>query len=128
MLFFFVLVNLKDINSLKIQKHFRSFLPLRIGRNRFSRLFLIFSRNPKTIKSQSGLNLHPEAKERAFKKIKSIFEIAKDQNHDSIVLSAFGCGAFGNPPNDIALLFKEAIEKYEYLFDFKYIAFAIIGL
>ena len=29
-------------------------------------------------------------------------DIARDNGHDSIVLGAFGCGAFGNPPRHIA--------------------------
>ncbi len=32
------------------------------------------------------------------------------KGHDAIVLSAFGCGAFGNPPEHIATLFKEIID------------------
>jgi uncharacterized protein (TIGR02452 family) len=84
-------------------------------------------RNPRIVKTSEGYKLHSEAKDRVFKKIKSIFEIAKEREHDSLVLSAFGCGAFGNPPQHIAELFKQAIETFGYLYDFKYIAFAIIG-
>jgi uncharacterized protein (TIGR02452 family) len=41
------------------------------------------------------------------------------------VLSAFGCGAFANPPNHIARLFKEVFLEDEFLGVFKYIVFAI---
>ena len=44
--------------------------------------------------------------------------------HDSLVLSAFGCGAFQNPPDHIARLFKEVIEDYKG--HFKMVAFAIL--
>eukprot|EP01080_Neovahlkampfia_damariscottae_P005020 gene5020-8618_t len=41
------------------------------------------------------------------KKMESIFEIALENGHDSIVLSAFGCGAYCCPPKHIAELFKQ---------------------
>jgi hypothetical protein len=41
-------------------------------------------------------------------------------------LSAFGCGAFANPPGHMARLFKEVIST-EYKGKFKYIGFAVIG-
>jgi len=51
--------------------------------------------------------------------------IAKDNGHDSIVLSAFGCGAYGNPPKHMAELFREVICT-QYSGAFKHIVFAII--
>jgi uncharacterized protein (TIGR02452 family) len=57
------------------------------------------------------------------RKMECIFDIALDNGHDSMVLSAWGCGAYGCPPNHIALLFKEVIEKYHN--KFKMIVFAI---
>lgn len=57
------------------------------------------------------------------RKIKMLFEVALKHNHDSIVLSAWGCGAFRCPPNEIANLFKNAIDVYKNYF--KYIIFAI---
>ena len=56
-------------------------------------------------------------------KIDSIFELAAVKHHDVIILSAFGCGVFGNPPGCIAMLFKNAINKYKK--HFRYIIFAI---
>lgn len=52
--------------------------------------------------------------------------IAVDNGHDAIVLSALGCGAYGNPPEHMARLFKEVISK-EFDRAFKHISFAIIG-
>jgi len=52
------------------------------------------------------------------KKIKMLFEIALKHNHDSIVLSAWGC-----PPDEVAELFKEQIQVYQPYF--KYIIFAM---
>jgi len=55
-----------------------------------------------------------------------IFHIALVNGHDSIVLSAMGCGAFKNPPRHIALLFKEVMQEEAYIGKFKYLVFAII--
>lgn len=44
----------------------------------------------------------------------SIFRTAINNGHDCIVLSAFGCGAFGNPPKHIAYLFKQVILEGQY--------------
>ncbi|CAF1374075.1 unnamed protein product [Didymodactylos carnosus] len=44
--------------------------------------------------------------------------------HDSLVLSALDCGAFKNPPEHVAALFKTVIEQYAGYF--KQIVFAII--
>ncbi|CAJ0645421.1 11215_t:CDS:2 [Entrophospora sp. SA101] len=64
-------------------------------------------------------------------KIRTILNIGLDNNHDSIVLSAFGCGAFSNPPSTIAKLFHEVIMN-EYFGNgenlpqtYKHISFAI---
>ena len=48
------------------------------------------------------------------------------KNDDSIVLGAFGCGAFHNPPKHIARLFHEVINEKEFKDKYKLIAFAIL--
>ncbi|KAF9393871.1 hypothetical protein CPC16_000927 [Podila verticillata] len=45
------------------------------------------------------------------KKIQNMFRIALDNGHDSIVLSAFGCGRLHNPPESIARIFKQVIRS-----------------
>ncbi|CAF4548235.1 unnamed protein product [Rotaria sp. Silwood1] len=59
------------------------------------------------------------------KKMKTIFKIALENEHDTVILSAFGCGAFRNPPRHIAKLFHRVISE-EYSNAFKYIIFAIM--
>jgi uncharacterized protein (TIGR02452 family) len=59
-------------------------------------------------------------------KIKMMFKIAYQNNHDSLVLSAWGCGAFKNPPQAMAQLFKEVIEEYNGCF--KEIVFSILQM
>jgi uncharacterized protein (TIGR02452 family) len=58
------------------------------------------------------------------KKIKAILTIALDNKHDSIVLTAFGCGAFRNPPEHMVELFGNLINN-EFKNQFKEIRFAI---
>lgn len=58
-------------------------------------------------------------------KIRTILRIAGKYQHDSLVLGAFGCGAFCNPPNHIAQLFKEVFMEDEFVNTFNYVVFAI---
>lgn len=58
-------------------------------------------------------------------KIDMIFLTAMAYGYQNIVLGAFGCGVFYNPPNEVAELFKIAINKYGKYF--KNIYFAIIA-
>ena len=44
---------------------------------------------------------------------------------DVIILGAFGCGAFKNPPLIVAEAFRQVIDEQNYCRDFKQILFAI---
>jgi uncharacterized protein (TIGR02452 family) len=59
-------------------------------------------------------------------KMRTIFRIAAHHGHDALVLGAFGCGAFRNPPRHIALLFKEVMQETEFTGRFRKIVFAIL--
>ena len=61
-------------------------------------------------------------------KIRQILDIALENGHDSIVLSAFGCGAYKTPPTEMARLFKEVLSTENYKNAFKVISFAIINV
>lgn len=58
-------------------------------------------------------------------KIRTIYRIALDNNHDSLVLGAFGCGVYNLNPNQVANLFKNILEEPEFKNKFKKIVFAI---
>ncbi len=58
-------------------------------------------------------------------RIKNIFEAARENNVDVIVLGAFGCGAFQNPPLIVAEAFKEVIFEENYDKALEKIVFAI---
>ena len=58
-------------------------------------------------------------------KIRTIFKVAKKHNHQTLILSAMGCGAFCNPPSQVARLFREVLQESPYRTAFAKIIFAI---
>ncbi|MFP3042107.1 TIGR02452 family protein [Treponema primitia] len=62
----------------------------------------------------------------AKEKIRTILRIAAAHDHKNLVLSAFGCGAFANPPNHVALLFKQVFSEEEFKNRFHLVVFSII--
>ena len=60
------------------------------------------------------------------RKIRTIFRIALKHGHDAIVLGAWGCGAFKNPPEHIAELFHSVMNEDEFVNRFKKVVFAIV--
>lgn len=59
-------------------------------------------------------------------KIRTVFRIGLMYDHDALVLGAFGCGAFKNPPAEIAWLFHNVMEEPEFKDKFRLITFSII--
>jgi len=59
-------------------------------------------------------------------KMRTILRIAGKHGHKALVLSAFGCGAFCNPPEHVALLFREVFAESEFKRLFTLVVFAII--
>lgn len=49
----------------------------------------------------------------------------KEENVQYPILGAFGCGVFGNDPNEVVALFKESLLKPEFMGVFKTIYFSI---
>lgn len=77
------------------------------------------------VKGTKGFRLDDKMAEKTKRKIATMLNMALENGHDSIVLSAFGCGAFANPPSHIAKLFHEVIYN-DYPGCFKNVTFAII--
>ena len=50
-------------------------------------------------------------------RIERILEVAKKKGAEVLILGAFGCGAFANPPEIVAKVFKEALEIYGKYFE-----------
>lgn len=59
-------------------------------------------------------------------KMRTIFRIALRHRHDALVLGAWGCGAYRNPPRHIASLFHEVLNEKEFKNKFRKIVFAIL--
>ena len=57
-------------------------------------------------------------RERALK----ILEVAEVNGHKNIILGAWGCGAFGNDPEQIARVFMFALNKFP---AFEHVCFAV---
>ncbi len=60
------------------------------------------------------------------RKIRAILRVAAHHNYDCLVLSAFGCGAFRNPPHHMAQLFADVFGELEFARVFRVICFAIL--
>ncbi|CAB4415191.1 unnamed protein product [Rhizophagus irregularis] len=67
--------------------------------------------HPYLVEHNNKPTLNEEDQEITRNKIRTMLNIGLDNGHDAIVLSAFGCGAFANPPSTIAQLFYEVISK-----------------
>lgn len=50
-------------------------------------------------------------------RIRRIFEIAAVKGNDVLILGAFGCGAFQNPPELVAKVFHNVAKDFSYCFD-----------
>lgn len=50
-------------------------------------------------------------------RIERVLEVAKKKGVEVLILGAFGCGAFANPPEIVAKVFKEALEIYGKYFE-----------
>ncbi len=59
------------------------------------------------------------------KRIKNILEVAIEHEIQAIILGAFGCGAFSNPPEIVASAFKGVFEEDRYKNAFENVTFAI---
>ena len=68
----------------------------------------------------------PELIEGTLNKMRTILRIGLYHGHDAIILGAFGCGAFQNPPKHVARLFDQVIHEPEFENKYKKIVFAII--
>ena len=51
------------------------------------------------------------------KRIRRIFEIAVANGNEVLILGAFGCGAFRNPPEIVAKVFNAVMQDYLRYFD-----------
>jgi uncharacterized protein (TIGR02452 family) len=83
-------------------------------------------RRPQLVMNDGKLDYNPEDLQTMTYKIQMILSVAFVRGHDSIVLSALGCGAYRNPTERVAELFKQEIEG-NFKGCFKKIVFAIFN-
>lgn len=67
-----------------------------------------------------------EGKEIMLNKIRTIFRMGIEHGRDSLVLGAYGCGAYALLPSEVAPLFRVVMEEPEFKNKFKLIIFAIL--
>ena len=59
-------------------------------------------------------------------RMRAVLHAAKLSGFPNIVLGAWGCGAFGNPPGLVAELFREQLCSLEFRGSFKQVVFAVV--
>ena len=80
------------------------------------------SRNPEV---RADGTLAPKYYEEMREKIRSMLQICLQENQTYLILGAFGCGAYGNPPQDVAKIFKNFLTR-EFKDKFNRVVFAIV--
>lgn len=68
----------------------------------------------------------PEGEEIMLNKIRTIFRMGVEHEKDSLILGAFGCGAYKLPVPDVVRLFRAVMEEPEFKNKFRLIVFAIM--
>ena len=61
------------------------------------------------------------------RRIRIMFAIAAEHGHKNLILGAWGCGAFGNKPDDVSESFRNVIADEGYGKLFEHICFAVYG-
>jgi len=72
--------------------------------------------NPNAGSKQADIS-HEELRALYTGRVQRIFEVAMANKADVLILGAFGCGAFCNPPKLVAEVFAKYTEKYRGYFD-----------
>lgn len=70
--------------------------------------------------------LRPDDAKRTEEKIRTMLRVPHLHNHQTLILGAFGCGAYGNPPHQTARLFRNVLSEPEFAGAFDKIVFAIL--
>jgi len=83
--------------------------------------------HPDTVPGPDGApRLAPAMEAATRRKIRAILRIARENGQRALVLSAFGCGAFRNPPRHMAELFRDELASPEFRATFDRVVFSVI--
>lgn len=74
------------------------------------------SMNPGAGNKPAAIDDHSLA-ELLHSRIEKIFAVAANEGAEVLILGAFGCGAFCNPPQIVANIFKQVQQNYLHVFD-----------
>lgn len=101
--------------------------PFRIAIISCAALHLASKNLPQELKPDFNGHLSDEAKRITLNKIRTIFRLGLMHGHDAMILGAFGCGAFRNPPDDIAAMFHAVLGETEFKHKFRLVCFSILA-
>jgi hypothetical protein len=87
-----------------------------------NKIFPFYEMRSAALDLRSGISF---SEEECTKRIRAQFNTLKNAKIQHVVLGAHGCGAFLNPPKEVARIYKSVIEEFED--NFKIIAFAIFN-
>ena len=51
-----------------------------------------------------------------YRRIKFVLDVAEENNVETLILGAFGCGVFGQDASTVAKYFKKCLDTYDYIF------------
>ena len=85
-------------------------------------------RNPSTAYTLAGDARYAKVEDRRcmLQKMKVVLRVAGMKSHRRLVLGALGCGAFANPSNEVASMWKEVLLDGEWKGWFEEIVFAVL--
>lgn len=85
----------------------------------------VISVPPPNLKMKAARLTREELSEERKRKLRKGFQVARYEGFDTIILGAWGCGAFGNDVNEVAQDMYEVLIKEEFISFFKNIIFAV---
>lgn len=60
-----------------------------------------------------------------YRRIKFVLDVAEENNVETLILGAFGCGVFGQDASTVAKYFKKCLDTYDY--HFKKVYFSVLN-
>ena len=100
-------------------------VPVEMGREEWFQVDVLTCAAPYFDKNKKRPVTQEKLRDVFYHRVRNILEVAAANDTDILVLGAFGCGAFNNPPGLVADVFRELLIDKRYCRFFRKIAFAI---